>query len=196
MCSLEWSFAVIESIISVLMAFPTYKDDREDPRKRDQLVMVAEAVDYASRVEGWQGRQSELAALLITVGWHESSFALHIHAGKCKPWECDRGRARGPWQVHKNRLNTDSWDSLLGLEPASTRLAAIVAAQALVRARAQCRSLAGSDWVNFTLTAYAGRGCVQRWDGVRPRFNTYRKVLSRLDAPPKRARADAGIASS
>ena len=53
------------------------------------------------------------AAFLVTWGRYESGFRERIMLNQCKAWECDRGRARGVWQLHQAAAGS-AWDALPG----------------------------------------------------------------------------------
>jgi hypothetical protein len=64
-------------------ALPCFHEDRGDPAKSQQLDVIAAAVAEVSRDAPRPPR--EWAALLLTIGYHESAFSLRIHRGECKP---------------------------------------------------------------------------------------------------------------
>ncbi len=171
-------------ILAAIQVLPTFHEDvGEDhvAQKRVQAHLIANAVaEVAGNARGWPGSPRELAALMLTVAYHETGFSLRIHDGHCKPYECDKGRARGLWQLHAHRsLPRERWLTLAGLDDAATRLSAQEAAYALVRSRRVCLSkIQGSDWVTPTLAAYAGRGCGGRLPDSAARLRTYRHLLS------------------
>lgn len=170
-------------ILSALLALPISKHDlKVDPTvKRAQIETIANAIDVASRHPKWPGTRLELAAMLIIVARFESALALRIHAGKCEPHECDKGRARGLWQQQASSTSSrEAWQRLGGLDEQSTTFAAREAARALVRARWMCRSLeqGGGDWIGMTFTAYAGRGCNGWFSGRNVRVSAFRRLLA------------------
>ncbi len=165
-------------IFGVLSALPVSTADRDvDPEvKREQLETIADAIATASKHQKWPGSRRELALMLMAVAWHETHFALHVHAGNCRPLECDRGRARGLWQQHVSSTSTPAaWQELGGLSFESTTFAARQAARALVRSRLMCRALeqGGADWRGMTFAAYAGRGCRGSFSGLNARVASY-----------------------
>lgn len=170
-------------LLAILLALPVARHDLDEPaRKREQLETVATAVAVAAERVRWQGDQRDLAALLVTVGIHESHWELAVGAGNCRPGMCDRdrfGRARAVsyWQLHANpwTLPQERWERLAGLELEPTTLAAIEAALALKRARGMC----GPD-VRKILSAYAGLGCRRMLPDADKREATYKRVRGRL----------------
>lgn len=116
----------------------------------------------------------EWAALMFAVLENETRGSLRIHEGRCKPRECDRGRARGPWQNHRNTIIAPVWDKMVGVE--NTPIQAHAASEMLKRAYWTCQRF-NPDWVAGTLSAYAGRSCHARWDGLAPRVASYRKFV-------------------
>jgi hypothetical protein len=169
-----WVRAAMESL-------PCFHEDRGDPDKSAQLDVIAAAVAEVSRDAPRSPR--EWAALLLTIGYHESTFSLRIHRGQCKPHECDRGKARSAWQLHKNLHTAPLWDQLHGIEHTAVQVRA--ASDALKRAYFTC-SRSGVPWLQATLNAYAGRRCSSEWPGLDQRVSTFSR-LSRVSTPRKRA---------
>jgi hypothetical protein len=160
-------------------ALPCFHEDRGDPDKSAQLDAIAAAVAEVSRDAPRPPR--EWAALLLTIGYHESTFSLRIHRGQCKPHECDRGKARSAWQLHKNLYTAPIWDQLHGLE--HTQIQVRAASDALKRAYFTC-SRSGVPWLQATLNGYAGRRCSAQWPGLDQRTSTFNR-LSRFSIPRK-----------
>lgn len=78
---LAWALAAVHLL-------PVYHEDRNEPHKASQLALIASAVAEAAR-------NKEEAALLLTIASHETNLSYRIHTNRCRPLECDRGRARG-----------------------------------------------------------------------------------------------------
>jgi hypothetical protein len=167
-------------------ALPCYVEDRNDPDKSAQLDAIAAAVAEVSK-DAPRAPQ-EWAALLLTIGYHESTFSLRIQRGQCKPYECDHGRARSAWQLHKNLFTAPVWDQLHGVE--NTAIQVRAASDALRRAFFTC-SRSGMPWVQGTLNAYAGRRCSAEWPGLDQRVATFNHLRSvRL---PRKAGETSGL---
>jgi hypothetical protein len=160
-------------------ALPCFHEDRGDPGKAPQLDAIAAAVADVSRDAPRPPR--EWAALLLTIGYHESTFSLRIHRGECKPHECDRGRARSAWQLHRNLFTAPIWDQLQGLEHTAIQVRA--ASDALKRAYYQCHR-SGVPWLQATLNGYAGRRCSAEWPGLDQRAATFNRLV-RVASPRK-----------
>lgn len=169
-----WVRAAMESL-------PTYVEDRGNPDKTAQLDAIAAAIAEASKDAPRPPR--EWAALLLTIGHHESGFSLRIQRGECKPFECDHGRARSAWQLHKNLYTAPVWDQLHGIE--NTKIQVKTASEALKRAYYTC-SGSGEPWLVATLNGYAGRRCGGDWPGLHLRMATFKRLVS-TTAPRKRA---------
>jgi hypothetical protein len=165
-----WVRAAMDSL-------PCFHEDRGDPAKDAQLDAIAAAVAEVSRDAPRPPR--EWAALLLTIGYHESTFSLRIHRGECKPYECDRGRARSAWQLHKNLYTAPVWDQLHGIENTAVQVRA--ASDALKRAYFTCAK-SGVPWLQGTLNGYAGRRCGAEWPGLDQRIATFNR-LSRSSGP-------------
>ena len=160
-------------------ALPCFHEDRGDPAKAPQLDTIAAAVAEVSRDAPRPPR--EWAALLLTIGYHESTFSLRIHRGECKPYECDRGRARSAWQLHRNLFTAPIWDQLHGIEHTAIQVRA--ASDALKRAYYTCHR-SGVPWLQATLNGYAGRRCSAEWPGLDLRVGTFNRMV-RVASPRK-----------
>ena len=171
-----WVRAAMESL-------PCFHEDRGDSGKSAQLDAIALAVAEVSRDAPRPPR--EWAALLLTIGYHESTFSLRIHRGECKPYECDRGKARSAWQLHKNLFTAPVWDQLHGLEHTTVQVRA--ASEALKRAYFTCNR-SGVPWLQATLNGYAGRRCGAEWPGLDQRAATFNRLL-RVSSPRKVSKA-------
>ncbi|HYO94086.1 MAG TPA: hypothetical protein VER33_06215 [Polyangiaceae bacterium] len=171
-------------LLTAIASLPTYREDigpEFAEQKLQQSQMVAEAINEAvDGAENWSGTRRELATLMLTVAWHETRLSLRIHDGRCKPLECDRGRARGLWQLQVQRsLPREQWLKVAGFEPEPTRIAAREAVKMLVRSRRMCSVVTrGRDWVAPTLTAYAGCGCGGKLPDLNARVRTFRMLLN------------------
>jgi len=153
-------------------ALPCYVEDRDEPEKSAQLDAIAAAIADVSKDAPRAPR--EWAALLLTIGYHESTFSLRIQRGQCKPYECDHGRARSAWQLHKNLFTAPIWDQLHGVE--NTKVQVRAASDALKRAYFTC-SRSGVPWLQATLNGYAGRRCSGEWPGLGQRVATFNRLL-------------------
>jgi hypothetical protein len=65
----------------------------------EDIAQVALDPDEAPLFQGEDGRV-KTALLLLSVALHESGFRGDVDAGKCKPYECDHGKAFSMWQLH------------------------------------------------------------------------------------------------
>lgn len=162
-----------EYTTSAIRKLPVYYEDKDaGPEKDEQLLTIATTVAKYSRKAPLPPRQ--WAALLLTIGFHESTYSLRIHAGKCKPRECDHGKARSPWQLHRNMDNEKVWDKLTGVDNIEEQ---VWAADHLLRRVARtCVNGTGLVDVPGILTAYAGRRCFHDWPGLGDRLNTYARM--------------------
>ena len=178
-----WVRAAMDSL-------PCFIEDRGDPDKSAQLDAIAAAVAEVSKDAPRPPR--EWAALLLTIGYHESTFSLRIQRGQCKPHECDHGRARSAWQLHKNLFTAPVWDQLHGIENTAVQVQA--ASDALKRAYFTCNR-SGVPWLQATLNGYAGRRCSAEWPGLDQRVSTFNR-LGRVSAPHKPPGKTSSVAPS
>lgn len=100
----------LKAVLAVAFALTVYKEDAADsPEKRAQMTAVGYAIAEFARTRNER-------AFLLTWGRFESNYSLRVHIGRCHPWECDRGLARGPWQAHRNGMAAENWARMIGVE--------------------------------------------------------------------------------
>lgn len=148
-----------EAVFIAMSVLPTCWTDREDPRKPEQLRNIAHAIAKASPTP-------RRAALLITIGWHESRFSLRVHSGD------HPGRGRGIFQLEGQEKRYPG--PFVGLTPEETGNAAWVASTIVGRST-HCGLEPAA-----VFTAYAGRKCGTTWPTLPERVATFEKVSKRL----------------
>lgn len=157
-----------------IASLPVHKDDRDYADKAEQLERIAAAV--AERAEkppaGIAPRQ--WAALMLTVGYRESGFSQRIIEHRCKARECDRGRAKGIGQPHRNTLNADDWDKADG----NIEIQVKMLDDGLRRSFWNCRR-SGVPFPQATLSSYAGQRCSAQWRGLEQRLETFNGLVKR-----------------
>ncbi len=155
-------------ILAAVLALPTYKEDRPVTlEKTQQLNAISAAVLRHAKT-------ADEAAFLLALGDAESKFSLRIHAGNCKPTECDRGRARGPWQLHRNGMPDEQWDKMHGVENIDEQ-ARVAAARARWALR-QCRV----DRIRGAFRVLGGVGCTRPIKGEDERVKAFEAMRRRL----------------
>jgi hypothetical protein len=176
-------------VLTMLLALPPAHEDRNEPNRVERLSVIADAVaqsvdratceGYSPCTPIWTGAPRDLAALVVTVGWWESRFARNVHAGKCRPYQCDAvrmpggyvvHRARSPWQLQRTSWAESVWTKLEGVELVETRNAAWTATRILAEGSRRCQSVSG------TVGWYACGRC--SWSGGPRRAATVRKLVS------------------
>jgi hypothetical protein len=169
---------ILKSLIAGMLAlFASHHEDRTAiEAKAHQELMLAEAIETEALTSPRSPR--EWAALMLAIAENETHGSLRIHEGHCRPLECDRGRARGLWQEHRNKRNAPIWDQLVGVENTAVQVAS--ASEALKRSywhwNKYCR-VETPDWVVGTATVFAGRSCRTPWAGARARLASFRKFF-------------------
>lgn len=159
------ALSLVERIVAVQPSLASKTDEPVD------------AVELASAITSVPRLTPEWAALLLTVAGHESALSARIAANRCKPHECDHGKAFGLYQGHKNALNADVWGS------PDIRVQTLEAARALRSAFYTCNGGGQHlrhDWVARTINAYAGHSCDAVWPGLESRLATFKRVRARL----------------
>lgn len=178
---------MVAQLLLVLLALAPYHLDHESAADRyARMTVVAQSIDAATLEATctgpfesanckptWPATRPELAALLVTIGWHETAFARHVGAGACKPWECDGGRARHYWQTWANPwVSRQTWNELEGLGYVPTTKAAAAAASVLGAGRRRCGSSGGA------IAFYAVSRC--SWPGAARRARMALGVVAQL----------------
>ena len=169
---------MFRSVLALAMSLSRTPCDRGDPDVDVVRERLAQGVVEATAVVEWPGQRAELAALMFTVGKHESHFAVNIQAGRCRKHQCAGGRARSWWQHERVFLESERWDAIVGLSQEAISQAAILTAERLRSARYQCAD--ADDVIRATLKAYATSRC----DGALPdedaRVATFNAIRRRL----------------
>lgn len=141
--------------------------DRHDPRKAAQLETIAEAITVATERARWRGDRRVLAALLLTIAYHESRLCLDVHAGKP-----GMNRAITLWQIERGSRLT-GYRAGLSLEDT---ISAAVAAATLLARSFQC----GSAPISM-FRAYAGdRTCKSEAPTFAARARTFAWIRQRM----------------
>lgn len=89
------------AILAVLLSRPASHTDVDASvsAREARLRPVAMAIAGAVKTE-------DEASAMLALGEHETHYAEHVLGGHCelmpKGERCDGGRARGPWQVHRD----------------------------------------------------------------------------------------------
>lgn len=151
-------------------------EDKGSEGKTEQLTELAATVTDASFKAPAPWTKREWAAMLLTIGQHESHFSMRIIAGNCKPHECDGGKASGAFQQHENSRNERVWRDLPGNLPLQVSLAS----DELKRAWLTCKNT-NQPRFEATVNAYAGKACNADWPGLRARRDTYERLLRTPD---------------
>lgn len=165
------------SILRALESLPVYHLDRgpeHEQLKAEQGVRIVTAIQEVA------GTDRELAALLLTVGHHESGWSLAIEKTVCGPKQCDRDRHGNVRSVSSFQLQKSATSSHEAWEQAKTdiRVATREAAFALKRARNMCKST--GEGVRGVFRGYAGLGCRKRLKDEEARVKTYERIRGKL----------------
>lgn len=158
-----------KAILVALGLMPVWKEDRPvTPEKERQLSATSAAIHAAAKTP-------DEAAFLIAWGDAETHYSLRVHAGRCHRWECDRGRARGPWQVHRNAaMSPEQWDKMHGVENIEEQ-----AKVAAARARWAMRQCKG-DPIRGGFRVLGGLGCQVELKGEGERMAAFKRARAKL----------------
>jgi hypothetical protein len=161
---------MFKAILAALALLPLYKEDASGPEKTAQQTAIAYSL--AARTQ-----DPELVAFVIAWGDAETHYSLRVHAGLCQRWECDHGRARSPWQGHRNGMADERWSRMLGIENTDAQVAHALKMAAW--ALRDCH-LEGDARVLSAFRRLGGLGCQQELPGEQKRLATYRMIRGRL----------------
>lgn len=190
-----------QAILTALLSLPRFSLDTETEGERAARMAViagaeSEAVDQVSCTGHWAtidcrriwpGSRRQLAAALITVGWHESRYSELVHQGRCselpKGMQCDHGKARTVFQLWQVAC-PKAWEQEPG-SVAELQQAAVCAARLLSNAYRMC---ATDDTPNNWAGAFSRYGRAYcRWPGGISRAATMARVLSKFDTVVSRS---------
>lgn len=135
--------------------FPVAKADRTPERlaiRAKNLDLFAHEIAHVSASAPLPAKQ--WASLLGAIGSVESNYDTEVVAGRCAPWACDRGRARGAFQGHRLKFVADLWDRAHGDPVAQVQMADRV----LRKTYASCRG-AGVPFPASAFRGYANGMC-------------------------------------
>lgn len=118
-----------KSILSILIAFPinntdTIKETSEERQSRleslawsmDEAELVASCLDQPLDCVPVLYDYYTAAAVQIVQADNETRFRRDVQIGQCRPWECDKGKARGPYQLHRNGKSEAEWMTWASLD--------------------------------------------------------------------------------
>ena len=157
-----------------VVSLPVHKDDRDYADKAQQLDTIALAVAEHSKAPPGGIAPRAWAALMLSVAYNESGLSQRIVDHRCKPRECDRGRAKGLGQPHRNTLNAADWDRADG----DIQLQVKMLDDGLRRAFWNC-ARSGVAFPAATLSSYAGQRCGAQWRGLDARLKTFNGLVAR-----------------
>lgn len=170
---------------AALGSLPVFHEDREAvAEKAVQLDAIAEAVAVNALPPDGIPRR-EWAALVLAVGYAESTYSLRIHRGECRleKKECDAkrlksgelvARAKSPFQMHENLFTRDTWSLMTGIENTAVQ---VTQASAMLRRGFHTCSRAGVPWQVATINGFAGRKCSAQWRGLGERLATQARLM-------------------
>ena len=111
------------AILAILLSFqPSSREQLpESPEGREsRLGVVAQAIESVANRAACHEQPDPCrtvvsdrhlaAAVLIVQARRESALRHDVQVGQCRPHECDRGRAKGTWQLHRAPTETvEQW---------------------------------------------------------------------------------------
>lgn len=166
------------SILRALESLPVYHLDRGPEHEQ---VKAQQMQNASAAIREFAKGDKDLEAMLITVGWHESTWSLAIMNGHCPPKMCDPDkdgvpRAHSNYQLHRVAVTTrEAWEEARTDLRVATREASFV----LRRMRTMCRSK-NVEPVRRTLAAYGSGSCSGKLPDIEKRMATFKRVRERL----------------
>jgi hypothetical protein len=161
---------MLKAVLVALALLPRFHEDREAVGKVVQENAIAAAIAKVTS-------NPDEAAFLLAWGDAETHYSLRIHEGRCFRWECDRGRARGPWQLHRNGRSLELWDRMHGVDNVDVQ-----AREALKMARwamNECR-MKGDERILSGFRMLGAKGCHGVLPGERDRLAAFKRVRASL----------------
>lgn len=137
--------------VAVFLAILSLGPCKREPLDAPRLALISQAIATVSA-------NTDEAAALVTIGWHESNFCRDVHDGTRRGYPSGQGL----WQIEAGSHRVPPF---YGLSYEATEHAA---GQALWLWRAS--AICGDARKRFGL--YAGLGC-RSWSGAIPRANLY-----------------------
>lgn len=142
--------------------------DEEESARKERLLGVAQAIDTASS-------EPLDRAVLVVLAWRETRLARYVHEGRCSDgprgkYECDRGLAKGLWQIHDAR----EWSV-----PEADEEQASLALRLWKGGRARCRRDNPDELAGAFVSYGSGGSCAPtKW--AKARADHVRKVVNSL----------------
>lgn len=156
------------ALLSWFLNQPVHSTDTSEPDRLSRLSQVSEAIGVVS------AGNRLLAATLAVMAVEESGLRRDVHHGECPALLCDRGRARGLWQLHRHPVvPRDVWMGWAGDEYSNTLSAATQAAAMLRAGFARCGTQEGA-------ISYYATGGSCRWTGASDRAEKARRLAGKL----------------
>lgn len=138
---------VLEVAAGELVAsLPRWWEDEKEPLevREPRLSNFVRAMVVATNGD------EERLTMLMTVSWWESRLASHVHAGNCKPHECDHGHAKGMPQVQlSSGVDKDLWLASEGHDYEATLASMEAAHWVFDQAIKRCGRSYGSEYRLF-----------------------------------------------
>jgi hypothetical protein len=137
-----------QAVFVLLNALPRHYTDKNEVGRSERLqslsVSIAVGTEYVIEHKQF-GDTATLAAAVVYFGNIESHYAYRIHAGFCKSWECDKGKAVGPWQLQRRDGWSDEyWLSLHGMTILATSEQARIVGTTIAGNYGICGSMSGA----------------------------------------------------
>lgn len=190
---IAWATLLTLAVLALAMAFsavahgdtPTLADRVAAlvPRYGSKKLELVDAADFGAAVDTACNHDRDCAARLVTMAVMESGLSAAVSRSEYTPHQgdahTDRNGVRvhlaaGLWQLHKSRLNADTWNSPDLLVQARD------ARRMQLGALAECRAFREVPPEVGMFKVLAGRGCTGMWAGAEKRTDLLKKIRGRL----------------
>lgn len=156
------------AILTWLMQRPVHKSDIGEVDRLSRMSQVAEAVGVVS------GGNRLMAASLLVIADEESAFRRDVQTGNCPKHECDEGRARSAYQLHRpSTVSREEWLGWAGPDYHNVLGATIQASRLLYAGRHKCGNLEGA-------MAYYATGGKCEWSRAKARADRVLMLAGKL----------------
>lgn len=179
-----FAFAALIAALTAHASAPTLAERIATlvPQYGSRKVELVDAREFGEAVATACKGERECAARLTAMAILESGLSLNVSKSIYEPHQGDAyvtkegvrvHRAAGTWQLHKSRINADTWGS------ESLLVQARDARRMQLGALAECRSFRVDQAVAFW-RVLAGRGCMGAWRGEVARAELVTKLMRKL----------------
>lgn len=154
-------YNMVDRLVAAQRGLLAPREEKTDP------VALARSIASASKGD------RILAAAMLATAYVETALSDRLRRNECRPKECDRGRAWGLYQIHKDGYTTDVWGS------PDVDAQSIAAARKMKSAFYTAKN-AHAPFPEGMFRAYGGRRVTATVPREALRVSTFNQVLGHL----------------